>query len=314
MIFNWIKKQKQKQNTNIINFGLPNLSNNFFLNRYLIILQKQNPQYFYDNHKIDFVYGCFPYSIWSLNQKNNYTHLTTIDIILNFYKKNNISVKLMFNNDLIKQEQLFDTFSNIILKKAHYKNNAIFASSDILEKYIKKNYPLYNIIKITALHNTRKNVLIDGCYNHLINIKDLKYKNSTYLYLNQFCSLECPLYNFHKQYNNNEHIHYIENERSFPCELKNNLMFYDIKENKNFITLEKIKEFQKEGIFNYLISDNSMLKNTKTIYNTYDLIESYIYYLIKPEFQLKVRNMLIKEYTDKKNLYKNKESRKNEKI
>ncbi len=310
MIINWIKKQ----NTNIINFGLPNLSNTFFLNRYLIILQKQNSQYFYDNHKIAFVYGCFPYSIWSLNLKNKYTHLTTIDLILNFYKENNISVKLMFNNDLIKQEQLYDTFSNIILKKAHNRNNSVFVASDILEKYIKKNYPLYNIIKITDLCNTRKNVLIDGSYNHLINIKDLKYKNSTYIYLNQFCSMECPLYNFHKQYNNNENIHYIENEHSFPCELKSNLIFYDIKENKNFITLEKIKEFQKEGISNYLISDNILLNNTKTIYNTYDLIESYIYYLIKPEFQSKVRNMLIKDHNNVKNVYKNKESQKDEKI
>ncbi len=299
----------KKEEINTINFGLPDLLHNFFINRYMIILQKQSPQFFYENHKIQFVYGCFPFSIWSINQTNKYTNLTTIDNILEYYENNNISVKIMFNNEILSKKHLYDTFSNIILKKANNKNNSVFVSSELLAKYIKKKYPLLDIIRIVDLKNTnKKNILIDSYYNKNIKIKKIKEKETTYINLNPFCKSDCELYHYHKQYIGNEQIHFCNNKPIFPCELKTNITFYDFQENKNFITLKKIQELRNEGINKFLIADRGSFLNVNNNYNKYDIIESYLYYLIKPEFHMKVRNMLITEY--KKRIISNQRKKK----
>ncbi len=299
-----------KSEKKLLNFGLPNLLSGFFINKLLINLQNEHSEYFRENHRISFVYGCFPYSVWTVRRKGKYTNLKTISTIIEFYEKNNISVNLMFNNNLIKKEYLCDTFSNIVLKQCYKKNNCVFVKSKILADYIRKNYPLYNVIKIVDFNDVKQNnILIEDRYNHLLDVEKLKKQKNIYLILNPMCSPDCNLYDFHREYTANSQIHFIKNENNFLCPLKTDINFYDIQQNKNFISIDTIKKFPQNGRFNFMISDCEIFQDVNVVYNTFDIIESYIYYLIKPQYQNKIRNLLIYEYV--KQNYTGKERKEN---
>ena len=166
------------------------------------------------------------------------------------------------------------------------------------------------MIKIVDFNDVKQNnILIEDRYNHLLDVEKLKKQKNIYLILNPMCSPDCNLYDFHREYTANSQIHFIKNENNFLCPLKTDINFYDIQQNKNFISIDTIKKFPQNGRFNFMISDCEIFQDVNVVYNTFDIIESYIYYLIKPQYQNKIRNLLIYEYV--KQNYTGKERKEN---
>jgi len=65
------------------------------------------------------------------------------DGVIQYYYKRKISIALTFTNHKI---ELDDETGNHLLKKFHRKGNAIILINDNLRKYIRKNYPKYQLI------------------------------------------------------------------------------------------------------------------------------------------------------------------------
>ncbi len=282
-----------------INFILPNLFNNFYINKFFIELKNSNPNYLYNDFILSQVYGSVPYSIWGLNNTKKYAPLRHIKQIFDFYYKNKLSVNLLFENNFLKEEHLYDTYSNSILEAANKKGNYITLSSDILEKYLKKNYPKFKIIKIVNKNGLgRKNIFIESRLNNQLDNLKIKYKSDTYLMLNPLCLNSCPLYDFHREFIAKEQLNYNENGL-FLCPLEYDLSFYSCFKNPDFISLHKLKKLNNKGFNNFFINNAIINRSINKNYTNIDLIESYIYYLIKPEYHDFVRKKLIEQHYNK---------------
>ncbi len=282
-----------------VNFILPNLFNNFYINKFFIELKNSNPKYFYDDYILSQIYGTIPYSIWGLNNTRKYAPLRHIKQIFDFYYQNKLSINLLFENNFLKKEHLYDTYSNAVLKTAHKKGNYITLVSEILEDYIKKNYPKFKIIKIVNKNGLgRKNIFVESRLNNqIINLK-VKHKSDTYLMLNPLCMGDCPLYDFHREYISKEQLYYNENGL-FLCPLENDLSFYSSFKNPDFISLHKLRKLNNKGFNNFIINNAIINRSISKSYTNIDLIESYIYYLIKPEYHDWIRKNLTQQHFNK---------------
>ncbi len=82
---------------------------------------------------------------------------------------------------------------------------------------------------------------------------------------------------------------FYEVSKFFVCPLSDDYNFYSLFENNNFITYKKINEYLNLGFRNFKINSSFLQMR----YSRYDAIESYIYYLVKPEYQNEIRKKLI---------------------
>ena len=282
-------------NTNKINIIISNMIECFFVNRFFILLQKTNPNYFNENYVISSVTGSLNYSIWNLNRKEKYINFSTFQILYNFYRENDISINFVFENPNINEEEVYDNFSNLALSYAHEDGNSISLYSNVLENYIKNNYPSYKIFKITSPENKEnKYIEIDSRYNSTIN--KVENKQKTIITLNPICPPDCKLYDIHREYLSQEQKNFYAPSKFFICPLKSSTCFYDLEKNPNFISNEEIKKYIENGFYTFRINANYIIRNTIINYSMIDIIESYVYYLIKPNFQNEIRHKAIEEY------------------
>ena len=289
----------KRKNIKII---LPNFHNFVFLNLCFITLQENNKEVFKKHYVIDAAQGCFPYSIWSNERERQY--ITQHDMIttINLYSKHKIKIQYLFDNSSITKNDLYDNYSNLMLKLAHKAGNGVFVKSKILYDYIKEKYPLYQVIKIAAPDEfNMKNIAVMNKYNNIIKKNDIKYRDSAYITLNPMCPADCKHYDDHIKYIEQEQLGYHKISNIYICPLKIDFNFYELKNNSNFITEEKLKDYINAGFKNFKIEYPNIKKATDVHYDIYDTIESYIYYMIKPEFKQEVRHIITKKFTEKKN-------------
>ncbi len=296
MLTDFLKKKTK------INIALPNFHNQVFLNLCFITLQENNKTVFKDNFEITLAEGCFTYSIWSTERDRRYITKHDMETTINLYSKHNIHINYIFDNNYISKQDLNDKFSNIMLEIAHRDGNGIYLKSDILFEYIKNKYPMYKLIKIADKNDfDKKNILISDKYNNSLRKNDIKFKENAYITLNPLCPSDCRHYDNHRKYLEQEQINYYGLSNVYICPLKREFNFYDLKNNKNFISEEKLKDYIKAGFHNFRIDFPSIEKCTDINYGIYDTIESYIYYLIKPEYKNEIRHLIIKKFAGKKN-------------
>lgn len=278
------------------NISIVGLFNYFYINVILIQHYKKSPNFFNNNINIKSVQGIFPYSIWAVNNSQSYISEKKICRVLDFYSQNNISVDLIFDNKYINKDELNDTYSNLILKLAHNKNNSVTLSSPILKSYIEKNYPLYKIKVIDESDNFgKKNIVVAPCYNNTEKLNNIKYKEDVDLILNPICKSDCKYYDIHRTYMMKEQKEFYKlYKNEFICPLNSIYNIHTEKNNSNFITIENLNNYLKKGFINFKIDEQNILSNTNIIYNDFDIVEEYIYYLIKPEYKSIIRKSLIK--------------------
>ncbi len=285
-----------------INISLPNFHNQVFLNLCFITLQENNKSVFKNNFEISSAEGCFPYSIWSSVREQRYITKHDMETTLSIYSKHNINVNYIFDNNSISKEDLNDNFSNLMLKSAHKEGNGIYVKSDILFDYIKKKYPHFKLIKIADENDfQQKDILISDKYNNILRKNDIKFKENAYITLNPLCPSDCRHYENHKKYLEQEQLNYYGVSDVYVCPLKRDFNFYDLKNNPNFISEERMQSYIKAGFSHFRIDFPYIEKSIDINYGIYDTIESYIYYLIKPEYRDEIRHIIIKKFAGNRN-------------
>ncbi len=282
-------------NKNKINFSLPDFFYNFKLNKIFIELNQKYPQYFYDNFVISSVYGEFPYSIWGLRKAKKYLSKELILKILKYFSDRKISVHFSFENMLLEEKHLNDTFSNMCLKLANDKRNAVILNSLILRDYIKAKYSKFSIITdfnagIAAdIYSINDSVFDSNCIEQ-------SGRKKYQVILNNPCLDECGLKDIHIKYLSAEQINFNKNYPYFPCEAEYNCSFETIQGRKNFISSEKLKtKYIEKGFNNFKISSEGLMYTLQKEYSLDDILKSYLYYMIKPEFEEIVRVKVAQE-------------------
>ena len=247
----------------------------------LLEIKRNNPEFFNDSiGKLSF-YFMFPYSIWSLSRsKDFFLPFENIVADTNRLEDNNCDIYLDFENTNIKEKHFSDRYSNLVLEatKNKYINAVIY--SDDLAKYIKTNYSNVNLIqspiknKMNIESPFEMNMIDYSLYCHRKD--EIKNKPSTILMVNSFC---------YNSYLCSSHIsdNILNYEIDKPNNCQNRLKtFYEMKRNKLFVPVEEMNSIcNNDSIQNFFVKTNCE--------NKFERLETYLYYIIKPQHINKVR-------------------------
>lgn len=289
-----------------MNFYLPDFTKHLNLNLYIIKLLKEHPEYFYDYINIGAIYGAFGGSIWNGGRvipgiASKPKVKETIEQINNL----NIPIRFTYTNHLLTEEDLHDRYCNMTLDIANNGINEIIVNSPLLEDYLKNKYPNFKYIlsttrcerdinKINEATKLYDLVVIDYRDNSnlsfLLGIED---KSKIEILINAYCNPDCPIRKDHYDTLARIQLNYGENipqqDKKFDSCPTYNRSIYDILDFPTVLTNNDIQNVHSQmGFSHYKIEGRTI--------STINLIESYIYYFIKPEWKDRVRIMLLKNF------------------
>lgn len=294
-------------------FHIPDFINHLHLNSLLINTIRDFPEYFHDGLKIASVFGNFPGAVWNGGRYlGGETNVSVINSVVEAFQQKGIPLRFTFTNPLLEKEHLGDYFCNQILRTANNGFNEVIVMSPLLEEYIRENYPNYALTSSTCKQIEN----IDGVKEELA--KDYKYVVLDYNFNNKFDQLEqidekdrsrceilvnacCPPnckrrgehYRTIGQNQIGEWNHKKNKLNKKPFEAKEFrcdamlLSLYEITGHATHISPQDILEkYLPMGYNNFKIEGRTL--------PDINLLETYIYYMVKPEYQNEVRlNMML---------------------
>lgn len=226
-----------------------------------------------------------------------------IETIISMFNNENIPVRFTWTNSQLESKHLKDAYCNQIMEIANNGKNEVIVNSVILEKYLRTFYPNFKYISSTTKCLTNASdikqeflkydlVVLDYNKNKdfdFLNTLSIQDKTKIELLINSYCEPNCPFRKKHYDaislLNLNHHI----NLKDYT---KDNCVTGKI----NFLdTLNYSCNISIEELFNYYIANNFIhFKIEGRTFNPCDVIESYVYYLVKPEYQNEIRLQLLK--------------------
>lgn len=284
---------------NQINFFIPDFYYKYTLNLRLINLLNEHPEYFHDNIKIGAVYGSFPGAIW--NGGRWLGGITTSDNILATIEGLNdlgVPLRFTFTNCLLEDTHVYDAYCNLIMKYADNGKNEVLVNSSMLEQYLREKYPNFKYILSTTKCERDVNKINKACEKYDFVVPDyrdnpndeflskLEHKDHIELLVNAYCPPSCTQRLKHYSVLSERQLKFDDCPDRIDCNFQYN-SFFDTLEYPTVIKADELYgKYVNMGFFNFKIEG-------RTVHNM-DLIESYVYYLVKPEYKDKVRYILVR--------------------
>lgn len=303
----------------MIKFHLPDFAGNYKMNLYLADKIKENPEFFYDDIQIASSYGCFPPAAWNGGRTVvGAVRREQIEYIINEYNKRGIPIRYTFTNPLITEKHLKDPFCNLIARLAENGLNEIIVNVPVLEEYIRKTYPKYPLISSTVkqiedrtklleeLEKDYKLVVLDYNWNNRFDeLETLPHKDKIEILVNPYCNPHCKRRKQHyeflgeRQFEHNLQVFGDERfamkpieRKEFPCK-NTNFDFYDIIDFETHVSHDLIyNKYVPMGYENFKIEGRLM--------HPVNILESYIYYLVKPKYRDMLRVKMLRALMSEK--------------
>ena len=278
-------------------YHLPGLFEFYELYQKFIPLFFEHKEYFYDWCEIGSIYGAPADCLWGggrVGFGDNSPH-----DVLNLMNKYNISSRLTFSNSLLKQEHLQDYKCNKLCELFNDKNNGIIIYSDLLLDYIKTKYPNFYFVSSTTkvildfnelvqeLNNSNyKYVVPDFRFNkNLDKLETLsqQQKDKIEFLCNECCYIGCK---------DRKECYENVSRKSLGIDLEEHICkapysnegysFSKAMNNPSFISVDDIiNTYLPKGFSNFKIEGRSL--------GSALILEFILYYMTKPEYQLKIR-------------------------
>ena len=143
----------------MINFHIPDFTQKLSFNLDVI----QNKENLRSNVKIASVYDSFPNVIFN-GGRCRLGPTFSINLIENIVSTLNnlgVSLRYTFTNEFITEKYLGDYLSNVCLEIAHNELNGVIVNNDVIENYVRKNFPKYKIISSTTSRKTTREDIIE---------------------------------------------------------------------------------------------------------------------------------------------------------
>lgn len=264
--------------------------------------QEHIPQWFYDDFKISAAYGSFPNCIWN-GGRVTFDRITrsTMDQVITELNKRDISVRYTFTNPLLEEKHMNDVFSNICLEAANNGMNEVLVNTQVVEDYVRANYPNYRIISSTTkclrtieaveeeLNKDYYLVVLDSFLNTDERIFGLEKRDKLELLLDHGCMLNCPRSKQHYIELGRSQLTYSDSTFTCPTVAKT---FEEVMQNEHCISRELLTEKFVPGGFKHFKLDGRVFKPEK-------LVDSLLYYMVKPEYRARLKEIIKKEvYND----------------
>lgn len=278
-------------------FSLPGLLEFQKMNLWLLNLYKEHREVFYADVVIDSIYGSFPNVIWNGGRNLPYKYLTgsEMESVFEDYGKYNVKLRFTFTNLLLEPKHLEDSYSNSLLSLIDKYSAEITIASDMLKNYISDLHPGVSFVSSTTkcitsaeelnkeINKGYKLVVLDFRKNADFEfLNKLKNKDKIEILLNEDCYCTCKNRSRHYRDISQNILMYDKMPNTeYYCEGKYNNL-YDSFQQETTITVEKLyHQYNDMGFKYFKIRGRSSC--------CFDVLESYVYYLIKPENRDMVR-------------------------
>lgn len=300
-----------------INYHLPNFTDHYSLNLLMFDYMKEHPEYFREGVKIASVFGCFNGSVWNGGRivDGRYNREMSQKILKEFNDRG-VPLRFTFTNPAIEEKHLDDKICNEIMELADNGLNEVIVFSPILEQYIREKYPRYKITSSTCkqirnmddlnaeLDKDYNLVVIDYNWNNKFDeLALIKDKGRCEVLVNACCQPQCQRRGDHYSaigkyqikictmaqtlgMNSNTII-----EEPFDCPY----MAYDIYEINKFKTHVSPDDIETK----YVPLGFRQFKLEGRTIGDINMLEMYVYYFAKPEFERRVRLDMLKLLTGK---------------
>ncbi len=285
---------------NKIYYHLPGLFEFYNLYSEFLPLFRKHREYFYDWCEIGSIYGAPADCLWG-GGRVGFGEESPLKVA-ELMKEYGISARLTFSNSLITKEHLSDRRCNELCRifgQNSYANNGIIIYSDLLLDYIKESYPNFYFVSSTTKVITDfaeftdelnrvefRYVVPDFRLNkEIAKLTDLPSELKSKV---EFLCNECCWYGCYDRKNCYENV----SRKSLGEECEDHICvspdagrgyrFSDAMKNPGFIGIDDILNvYAPAGFSNFKIEGRSL--------GSAVILEFLLYYMTRPEYQLKVR-------------------------
>lgn len=281
-----------------LNFYLPDFYPAFYRNQLMADLRQTYPQYFYEGAGIGAVYGSFPGAVWNGGRvERGICEKDKMEYVVHEFNRRGIPCRYTFTNPLLEEKHLYDTYCNLCMEIGNNGMNEVLVNSPILEEYIRDRYPGYRLISSTTrLLDTLqqeeeeqkkdyKLVVLNKNFNNTPELFSLSNKDHYEILVNSYCCDECPESADHYEAVGRAQLNFRSSDYPQCKYVRRN--FYELMENKSFVTVEDLYE-------KYVPAGFCHFKLDGRAFPEYSVMESYLYYMIRPQWRDRVRLMLQK--------------------
>ncbi|MCQ2524161.1 MAG: hypothetical protein MJ123_07445 [Lachnospiraceae bacterium] len=294
------KNNLDTKNSGVAYFHLPGLFEFYDFYSLFLPLFEKHREYFYDWCEIGSIYGSPADCLWG-GGRVGFGYADSDDVLL-LMKKYGISPRLTFSNLLLEEEHLSDRKCNRLCRLFEGNREVktgIIVASDMLLDYLKSNYTDFYFVSSTTkvitdfdgflkeleredysyvVPDFRLNKSMDKLY-----MLSLEHKDKVEFLCNECCDISCS---FRRAcYENVSRKNLGIDCEDHICSGKNGADGYRFSramENPSFIGIEDIKNtYLPMGFKNFKIEGRGL--------GSALLLEFILYYMTKPEYQLKVR-------------------------
>lgn len=288
---------------NIAYYHLPGLFEFYELYRLFLPLFREHREYFYDWCDIGSVYGAPADCIWG-GGRVGFGENDTKDILA-LLREYRISARLTFSNSLLREEHLSDKRCNRLCAMLHEQSeprNGVIVHSDLLLDYLKKQYPNLYFISSTTKVLTEFEQLkseverkdfsyvvpdfrLNKAFDRLETLTQAQ-KDKIEFLCNECCWFECKsrkaCYETVSRKNLGENC--VEHRCNAPGK-NQGYRFSKAMTNPAFIGVSDIQNtYLPMGFSNFKIEGRGL--------GSALILEFLLYYMTKPEYQLKVREAI----------------------
>ena len=272
---------------------------------------EQYPEWFREGVEIASCFGEFPLSLWTGGRFAGFDQCDAgyIKAVIKSINDKGIPIRYTWTNPEITEEDLSDPYCNFCMEAANNGMNEVMIFNPLLEEYLRKKYPnfAYNSstckeIKDVDTLNAEiakdyKYVVLDYNLNNRWDLLDkVEHPEKLEVLVNTCCVPNCPRRGAHYvQEARNERI--AINNRKLPkdkqvplipwhCEYGETNNLWTIQDYPTFIKVDDIWEkYIPAGINNFKIEGRTA--------NLFSLIDTYCFFMLKPEHVGFARQRLI---------------------
>ena len=281
-------------------YHLPGLFEFYDLYKAFLRLYREHREYFYDWCEIGSIYGAPMDCLWGGGRVGFGD--ADLEAVVSLMKEYGISARLSFSNSLLREEHLSDRKCNALcalFEKIGPVQNGIIVHSDLLLDYIKAKYPDFYFVSSTTkvLTDFRQLEAELGRDDFDYVVPDFRLnkelakldalpdaqKGKVEFLCNECCWFDCR--DRKRCYENVSKKSLGEDVADHVCvspSASRGYRFSDAMKNPGFIGIEEIRHvYLSRGFRHFKIEGRSL--------GSAVILEFLLYYMTRPEFQLKVR-------------------------
>ena len=281
-------------------YHLPGLFEFYEFYRVFLPLFREHREYFYDWCEIGSIYGAPADCLWG-GGRVGFGDGSPQDVLA-LMKEYGISARLTFSNSLLKEEHLTDKKCNALC--ALFANdsavkNGVIVYADLLVNHLRRNYPelylvssttkvlsdfrqLYEEVKRDEFQFVVPDFRLNKTFDKLDTLSDVQKEKIEFL-CNECCYFGCTDRKYCYETVSRRNLG--KDCSDFHCnapDLEGGYRFSKAMKNPGFIGIQDIqKRYLPMGFSNFKIEGRSL--------GSALILEFLLYYMTKPEYQLKVR-------------------------